>query len=191
MFIMSDEWDDYADDWDENEGVIIYARHTFETLMAEIDISGLDIFDFGCGTGNLAVKMARDANHIVAIDSSAKMVSILKNKNIKNITAKHLELSKGDISDKFDLITASSVFAFVGNFPETLKLLKGMLKPGGALVQWDWLAVEGKDDFGFSPKYLKSIYNEVGFDEVNITQPFSLKKGDGEMKVVMVLGKTR
>ena len=35
---MSNDWDDYADDWNDNEGVIIYADHTYKTLMAEIDI---------------------------------------------------------------------------------------------------------------------------------------------------------
>ncbi|MBT5188052.1 MAG: methyltransferase domain-containing protein, partial [Kordiimonadaceae bacterium] len=82
---MSDDWDDYADDWDKNEGVIIYAKHTFETLRAEIDMSGLDILDFGCGTGNLAVQMAETANQVVGIDTSEKMISILKAKKISNI----------------------------------------------------------------------------------------------------------
>ena len=75
---MSDEWDDYADDWNDNEGVIIYANHTYETHNAEIDLSGLNIHDFGCSTGNLTEKMALKADKIVVIDSSAKIISILK-----------------------------------------------------------------------------------------------------------------
>lgn len=183
---MSDEWDDYADDWNDNEGVIIYANHTYETLMAEVDLEGLKILDFGCGTGNLTEKMIRKANHITAIDSSAKMVTILKNKNIKNVKTLHLELREGDILDQFDLITASSVFGFVPNFVDTLILLKGLLKTGGILVQWDWLGT-GQDDFGFSPDQLKSVYDEAGFKEVKISQPFSLTKSEGEKKVVMAL----
>ena len=37
-----------------------------------------------------------------SIDSSAKMISILKNKNIKNVKALQLELREGDISNQFD-----------------------------------------------------------------------------------------
>lgn len=182
---MSDDWDDYADDWDENEGVIIYACHTFETLTAKIDLAGLDILDFGCGTGNLAVQMAKTAKQIVGVDTSLKMIEILKSKEIENIKALHLELKSKTLSKKFDLITASSVFAFVPKVDETLILLKSFLKSGGKLVQWDWLATSDDDDFGFEYEQLEKAYAEAGFNDVKITQPFSLKKADGEMKVVM------
>ena len=149
---------------------------------------GLNILDFGCGTGNLTEKMATKANQIVAIDGSAKMISILKNKQIKNIKAQQLDLKEGDIAEKFDLITASSVFGFVTDFAATLKMLKGMLNPEGLLVQWDWLGT-GEDDFGFSPEQLKSAYQTAGFEDVKISQPFSLTKSEGEKKVVMCAGR--
>ena len=183
---MSDDWDDYADDWNDNQGVIIYANHTYETLIAEIDLTGLMILDFGCGTGNLTEKMAPKADKVMAIDSSAKMISILKNKNIKNVEPHHLMLSEGDISEKFDLITASSVFGFVPNFGAALHMLKGLLKHNGTIVQWDWLGT-GHDDFGFSPDQLKSAYGDAGFKDIKISQPFSLTKSEGEKKVVMVV----
>jgi hypothetical protein len=78
------------------------------------------------------------------------------------------------------------VFGFVPNFVDTLILLKGLLKTGGILVQWDWLDT-GQDDFGFSPDQLKSAYNKAGFKAVKISQPFSLTKSEGEKKVVMVI----
>ena len=183
---MSDDWDDYADDWNDNEGVIIYANHAYETLTAEIDLTGLMILDFGCGTGNLTEKMASKAGKIVAIDSSSKMISILKNKNINNIEARHLTLSDGDISEKFDLITASSVFGFVPDFGAALHMMKILLIHNGTLVQWDWLGT-GHDDFGFSPEQLKSAYGKAGFNNIKISQPFSLTKSEGEKKVVMVV----
>ncbi|MDG1709065.1 MAG: class I SAM-dependent methyltransferase [Emcibacteraceae bacterium] len=186
---MSDDWDDYADDWDENEGVIIYAAHTLETLTAEVDLAGLDILDLGCGTGNLAVQMAEGAKHVVGVDTSVKMIEILKAKEIENIKTYHLELTSGVLSEKFDLITASSVFAFVPDFDEALVMLKGYLKPGGTIVQWDWLGSDDNSDFGFTPARLEQAYKQAGFDKVEITQPFSLKKADGEMKVVMCVAR--
>jgi len=188
---MSDDWDDYADDWDGNPGVIIYADHTFKTLTAECDITGLRILDFGCGTGNLTPKMAKTAKNIVALDTSPKMISILAAKHIDNITSLSLELSAQVIKDnevfreKFDLITASSVFAFVDDFEETLGLLKGLLKPRGKLLQWDWLAKDDEGDFGFSKERLELVYSNAGFKDIKITQPFSLEKAHGSMKVIM------
>lgn len=46
---MSDDWDDYADDWNDNEGVITYANYTYETLVAAIDLAALMVLDFGRG----------------------------------------------------------------------------------------------------------------------------------------------
>lgn len=188
---MSDDWDDYAGDWDANPGVIIYADHTFKTLSAECDITGLRVLDFGCGTGNLTQRMANSASNIVALDTSSKMISILAAKNIDNVTPLSLELSVQVIKnnevflEKFDLITASSVFAFVDDFEETLGLLKGLLKSDGKLLQWDWLAQDNDSDFGFSVERLETTYANAGFKDINITQPFSLEKGDGSMKVIM------
>jgi 2-polyprenyl-3-methyl-5-hydroxy-6-metoxy-1,4-benzoquinol methylase len=97
------------------------------------------VLDFGRGIGNLTEKMAPKADKVMAIDSSAKMISILKDKNVKNVETHHLTLSDGDISEKFDLITASSVFGFVSDFGAALHMMKGLLKPNGTLVQRDWL----------------------------------------------------
>lgn len=185
---MSDDWDDYADDWNDNEGVIIYANHTYETLLAEVDITGLNILDFGCGTGNLTEKMAEKARQITAIDSSEKMIAKLNAKQISNVDARYMTLTEGDITDKFDLITASSVFGFVPDIAVTLKMLRKLLMPGGMLLQWDWLG-NGKDNFGFSSEQLKKVYNQAGFKNITIKQPFSLTKSEGEMKVVMVVAR--
>lgn len=188
---MSDDWDDYAGDWDGNPGVIIYADHTFNTLTAECDITGLRVLDFGCGTGNLSQKMAKTAKNIVALDTSSKMISILSAKEIDNVTPLSMELSPPVIKnnealiEKFDLIIASSVFAFVDDFEETLGLLKGLLKSGGKLLQWDWLAKDDEGDFGFSKERLELAYSNAGFKNINITQPFSLEKAHGSMKVIM------
>ena len=119
------------------------------------------------------------------------MISILAAKHIDNITSLSLELSAQVIKDnevfreKFDLITASSVFAFVDDFEETLGLLKGLLKPRGKLLQWDWLAKDDEGDFGFSKERLELVYSNAGFKDIKITQPFSLEKAHGSMKVIM------
>ncbi|MBT5074961.1 MAG: class I SAM-dependent methyltransferase [Kordiimonadaceae bacterium] len=192
---MSDDWDDYAGDWDANPGVIIYADHTFKTLTAQCDIAGLNVLDFGCGTGNLSQKMAETAKNIVALDTSSKMISILSAKHIDNITPFSMELSAQVIKDnavfkeKFDLVTASSVFAFVDDFEETLRFLRGLLKPDGKLFQWDWHAKDGEDDFGFSKEQLEKAYVNAGFENIKITQPFSLEKADGSRKVIMCTSK--
>ena len=59
---MTAEWDAYADDWDSNPDVIRYAEAAFESLVRITALDGLDILDFGCGTGLLTEKMARSVS---------------------------------------------------------------------------------------------------------------------------------
>ena len=108
---MSENWDDHADGWDNNQGVNIYANKAFETLQNAVDINGLNILDFGCGTSLLTEKMAAKANHIVALDPSEKMISVLSSKKLPNVTTlvKHLTATLIEenllLSAKFDLIS--------------------------------------------------------------------------------------
>mgnify|MGYP000280081619 CR=1 FL=1 len=48
---MSNEWDEYAENWDVDPSVEQYAKNAFSDLLESIDINGLTVLDFGCGTG--------------------------------------------------------------------------------------------------------------------------------------------
>lgn len=134
---MSDSWDDYAEEWDNNEDAISYSEKAFETLVNEVKLEGLNILDFGCGTGLLTEKLSPLANQIVALDASHKMTSVLNDKNLSNVITITESISKSVIKDtflssmKFDLIVASSVFGFLPEYESTLRLLKSLLIPGG------------------------------------------------------------
>lgn len=177
---MNDIWDDYADGWDSNQDVRIYSQKAFDELTNRIDIHGLRILDFGCGTGLLTEKMSPIAGRIVAIDSSERMCSILKDKGLENvillndILTQHLIESEGSLQQPFDLIVASSVFAFVDDFPAILKLLKLLLCKDGMLIHWDWKKTEQEPDFGFNMNDLKKFYQQADMTPISITEPFSL-----------------
>ena len=72
---MSNEWDEYAENWDVDLTVKQYAKNAFSTLIDEISINELSILDFGCGTGALTELLNHNAKHIVAIDPSSAMIS--------------------------------------------------------------------------------------------------------------------
>jgi len=188
---MSESWDDYAEDWDTNEDAISYSEKAFETLINEIKIEGLNILDFGCGTGLLTEKMSPLANKIVALDSSNKMISILNNKKLINVTTISESLSANTIKEnsslqnKFDLIVASSVFGFLPEYESTLALLKALLAPGGMMVQWDWLSPKEDSEFGFSEERISSAYRKSGFELKSITLPFSHISPNGSTPVLM------
>ena len=54
-----------------------------EPLMLKLigDISGRDILDIGCGTGELSAKLAQTADFVFGLDISQKMLNVAKEKN--------------------------------------------------------------------------------------------------------------
>jgi len=193
---MSDSWDEYASDWDANSDAMAYAGNAFETLRDIVNFSALNILDFGCGTGLLTEKLSPVAKRIVALDSSQKMIDVLDEKNLLNVSTLSENLSKKSIGankilhDKFDLIVASSVCGFLPDYENTLILLKSLLTNNGIFVQWDWLAqVEGSGP-GLTNDRVHSSLDSAGFNAINITQPFSLETSKGSRTVLMATAKS-
>lgn len=192
---MSDSWDQHADGWDSNADVILYAEKAYASLCEILNLDGLDILDFGCGTGLLTERMAPAANRILALDSSSKMISVLEDKKILNVEALATNLSKESLEThiylqvEYDLIVASSVCAFLPNYEVTLQLLKKLLKPSGLFVQWDWLKTDMESDFGFTEEIIESAYNQSGLEVLSISRVFSLEGSTGAMPVLMGVAK--
>ena len=192
---MTDSWDDYAEEWDSNEDAILYSKKAFKTLVDQVSLVGLNVLDFGCGTGLLTEQISPLAKKIVALDTSKEMVSVLNNKNLPNVTTLSEPLSedtinkKTSLQKKFNLIVASSVLGFIPEYKSTLIILKSLLASDGILVQWDWLSPSNESDFGLSEEKVESAYKEAGFKLISIKKPFSLTSSKDTMTVLMAVAK--
>ena len=188
---MSEGWDEYAEGWDINDDVVLYSEKAFESLLSVVNLNGLRVLDFGCGTGLLTKKIFPFAKEIVALDTSKKMVSFLSAKKLPNVMTLSAGLTEDLIreselfSTKFDLVIASSVCSFLPEYEQTLALLKSTLVSGGKFVQWDWLASDGDSEFGLSRERIASVYDKVGLKLESLAQVFSIKGTEGDMPVLM------
>jgi 2-polyprenyl-3-methyl-5-hydroxy-6-metoxy-1,4-benzoquinol methylase len=162
--ILSNEWDEYAENWDVDPTVEEYAKNAFSALLQNININGLTVLDFGCGTGALTQLMSPTAKSIVAIDPSSEMIKHLDKKALNNVSSisdylsKELVQSLPEFKNKFDVIVASSVCGFLPDYEATLSLLKSLLKDGGVFVQWDWLSNDDSSEMGLSVKRVKQAF---------------------------------
>jgi len=153
---LSNEWDEYAENWDVDPTVEKYARKAFSELVDNLNIDGLTVLDFGCGTGVLTQFMSPAVKSIVAIDPSSEMIKYLDNKALDNVSSiadylsEELVQNRPELANKFDLIVASSVCGFLPDYEATLSLLKSLIKEGGVFVQWDWLSIDDSSDTGLS-----------------------------------------
>ena len=185
---MKNEWDDYAQGWDTDSSVQLYAKHAFEQLIKITNIDGLSVLDFGCGTGSLTQLLSPNASHIVALDGSAEMIKQLDNKALTNVCTVAAFLTTDNLDalhGPFDLIVASSVCSFLPDYPHTLGLLKSLLKPNGRFVQWDWLASKENPTTGFSLAQVQSAFKYAGFQGVELSTPFDMSSSKGTMQVLM------
>jgi arsenite methyltransferase len=98
------------------------------------------VLEVGCGTGSLALEMARYAGHIHALDVSAEMVRIANHKKqvqgVANVTFHQgtLETLGALEPEHFDSAWAYSLLHLVPDRPRTLRALFERLKPGGSFI---------------------------------------------------------
>jgi len=74
------------------------------------DLSGLRVLDAGCGTGALSVAAAERGADVVAIDLSATLVALAKERLPSRLNAGRIDFKLGDMSDaalgEFDHVVA-------------------------------------------------------------------------------------
>lgn len=192
---MRNEWDEYAQGWDVDASVQEYADKAYEELSKLIDLDGLAILDFGCGTGSLTKILSPRVKHIVALDGSPEMIKLLADKDLNNVStiagflSQDLIDSHPHLSQKFDLIVASSVCGFLADYEMTLGLLKPLLKSGGMFVQWDWLSKNDSSEMGLSENRVLHALQANGFIEVQVKKSFEMNSSKGTMTVLMAVGK--
>jgi 2-polyprenyl-3-methyl-5-hydroxy-6-metoxy-1,4-benzoquinol methylase len=193
--ILSNEWDEYAENWDVDPSVEQDAKNAFSELLDSININGLTVLDFGCGTGALTQLMSPSVESIVAIDPSSEMIKLLDKKALNNVTSicdylsSELVKTSPELENKFDLIVASSVCGFLPDYEMTLSLLKSLLKKDGLFVQWDWLSEDDSSGMGLSEKRVKQAFAASGFVSIKVNSPFIMNSSKGNMPVLMAIGK--
>ena len=180
VFMQENRFDKAASSWDEVPERVEMAKH-FATAIE--DIVPLDlkmrVMDFGCGTGNVAIRLAPFVGMITAVDSSAGMVDVLEKKlaesNTKNIKPLLIELNKDSFREaSFDLIYSCMTFHQIEDIECVLHTFDKMLKPSGYLALIDLEKEDGSfhDDktgvvhFGFDPELLSRTLEEIGFSDI-------------------------
>jgi Methylase involved in ubiquinone/menaquinone biosynthesis len=101
--------------------------------------AGMELFEFGCGTGTTALHHAPHVRHIHAVDFSSRMVEIARAKaaaaGIGNVT-----FEVGDIATmaippaRYDMVLGLSILHLLENKAAVIARVRDILKPGGLFV---------------------------------------------------------
>lgn len=181
---MPDEKRDFnkeAATWDEDPGRVKLANDIANTLLEEIKLTpGMDVLDFGCGTGLVTLRLSPLVRSVTGVDSSRGMLDILNAKiekrNIDNVRTRYLDLDRGDVLEgRYDLVVSSMTLHHVKEISPLIELLYGTIVPGGCLCIADLDLDEGQfhsDNtgvfhFGFDREMLRQAFVEVGLEDIS------------------------
>lgn len=124
----------------------------YDAAFAELAASGADVhgeaayvdallaprsrvLDAGCGTGRVAVELARRGHAVIGVDSDPSMLSVARTRpGPRWLDA---DLADLDLPDRVDLVVAAGnvvVFLAPGSEAQVVRRLAAHLVPGGLLV---------------------------------------------------------
>lgn len=122
--------------WDSN---LYDTRHSFVSAFGADVVSllapqsGEHILDLGCGTGQLADKIASSGTNVTGIDASAEMIARAKSA-YPNL---HFEQQSGtdfELHASFDGVFSNATLHWINEPEKVIKQMYKHLKPGGRLV---------------------------------------------------------
>jgi len=202
------DFDAAAATWDQNQTRQKLAQELVSAIRAAVVFRGTEtLLDFGTGTGALALGLARQVKRVVAVDSSAGMLEVLRGK-LREAGLSHVEPCLWDLTThpeppaelSADIIVSGMALHHIADTAAFARSLWQLLVPGGRLALCDLFAEDGSfhgdntgvEHFGFEPEELLRVFGAAGFEGLRIetatTVVRSRPEGERSYPVFLLLG---
>ncbi|HET6420223.1 MAG TPA: class I SAM-dependent methyltransferase [Geobacteraceae bacterium] len=209
---MTDEkrdFDKVASTWDEEPRRVKLAADVAKAVIREAGLSrDMDILDYGCGTGLVALYLQPHVRSVTGADTSRGMLEVLRQKvteaGITNIRTALIDpADERPLEGTFHLIVSSMTMHHVQDVEALFRKLNRLLPPGGRLCIADLDAEDGSfhgdmtgvAHLGFDRREIGAMMGSAGFSEVrDTTAAVIVKDGDGTTRreypvFLMIAGK--
>jgi ubiquinone/menaquinone biosynthesis C-methylase UbiE len=203
------DFDKKAAEWDANPGRVKLANEVADAIIREAKPSrGMDVLDFGCGTGLVTLRLQPLVRTILGADSSRGMLDVLEGKirtqGIANAQTCFVDYENRDCIEGrgFHLIVSSMTLHHVPDTAGLFAQWHELLLPGGLLCFADLDAEDGsfhRDNAGvfhkgFDREHLKELLLSAGFRDVHdftaTTMIMDVEgKGKKEFPVFLIIAK--
>ncbi|MBD3670472.1 MAG: class I SAM-dependent methyltransferase [Gammaproteobacteria bacterium] len=165
---MTDLFKDKADDFDSNDIPRQLSMGIGSSMLQNVELhDGMEVMDFGAGTGLITAHVTDKVGKITAVDVSEAMLEKLASK--EELKGK-VEIICQDILEKpldrkFDLIVSAMAMHHVKDTDQLLARFSEHLKPGARVA----LADLDTEDGDFHPEDVEGVYHS-GFDREELME---------------------
>lgn len=190
-------FDKRAQNWDSGDIRVNGAKKIAQAIQKKITLTpNMQIIDFGVGTGLLGFEIAKKVKQVYGVDTSAKMLEKLKEKNSDelNIIPLQQEIIKEPLSQTFDGLVSSMTLHHVEDLEAFFASIYKNIKENGFIAIADLEAEdgtfhsdnEGVHHFGFKENELRKIVEKSGFKNVLIENINTIKKPHRDFGVFLL-----
>jgi tRNA (cmo5U34)-methyltransferase len=176
----TEHFDKAAADYDKKSRRIILAdkiSRSINKLPLSKQMSGME---FGCGTGNVGIRVAPSLRELTGIDTSQGMLDVFGQKvidlGITNIQTLCCDFSFDSYTQKHDLIICAMTLHHIEDAKALLLHFTELLNPGGYLAVADITTEDGTFHdpsakgiwhHGFDPEKLAILLKNFGLQDIN------------------------
>jgi 2-polyprenyl-3-methyl-5-hydroxy-6-metoxy-1,4-benzoquinol methylase len=195
-------FDKEAANWDAEPRRVKLARDIVESIKSEVKLDpGMDILDFGCGTGLVGMLLRPQVRSLVCVDNSRGMLDVLKVKvaqaGINGVTTRLVDVSRGgSLAGSYDCIVSAMALHHIEDVAGVARQFYQALRKGGCVCIADLEPEQGKfhEDHtgvfhqGFDRDKFRGIFAEAGFADICFRRAAEVEKPSGKFPVFLMVG---
>lgn len=195
---MPDLFKEKATDWDANQMRLQLSAAIGGAILANVPLDeGMDVIDFGAGTGLLTSHVAPRVRKIAAVDTSASMLDKLaaKPEFHGKVTAVCQDITRQPLDTQYDLIISAMAMHHVEDTAKLFATFARHLQPGGKIALADLdkedgtfhpADAEGVFHHGFVRDDLKTIIANNGFVDIHFQTAHNIDRDDKNFPIFLV-----
>ncbi len=197
---MQDNFKNKAQDWDSGDIRVNGAKAIANAIENEIELTqDMEILDFGVGTGLLGFSIAPKVKQVYGVDTSAKMLEKLEEKNSPQLAIKayHQDIIQEPLEQQFDGLISSMTLHHVQDLDAFFHTIYKNIKQNGFIAIADLESEDGSfhsdntgvHHFGFEEEALKEIVQKNGFKDIKIQNINTINKEHRNFCVFLLTAK--
>ena len=187
---MTASFDERAKTWDGEPRRLQLAADVFAAVERHVPLRReWNALDYGAGTGLLALALAPRVRRILAVDASAGMLDVLRQK-ARAAVLLNVDVLRADFAadplppGPFDLVASAMTLHHVSNVDHLFRVFFSLLSPGGYIALADLDTEDGTfhsnndgiPHFGFDRDLLSRQLRACGFADIQFTTATRVQK---------------